>query len=262
MKQFQVYQTADFFNPGGEPKFADLGLSVFEGHPQIQLRPFAEHRPQIGPDQLAGALAVAALIHVVTDRQDAAIGEIAEARTYLTTVAAPADRIATGSTVALAMVNLEQFDAALELLDTLGNPGPAEQPPPLFLLTRGWALLGAGAHPAALACFAGSVPTDLPHDVDRQNVESLLGAGCTLAALGHPAAMTMVAGALELVGRVDFPIPPALGRAIDRARRQVEDGPWLDCSGEPTQQLLHRLERKLAAIAAESRSAQGRSAAG
>ncbi len=214
------------------------------------------------PDQLAGALAVAALIHVVTDRQGAAIGEIAEARTYLNTVGAAADRIATGSTVALAMVNLEQFDAALALLDTLEIPRPAEQPPPLFLLTRGWALLGAGAHPAALASFAGSVPTDVPHEVDRQNVESLLGAGCTLAALGHPAAMTMMAGALELVGRVDFPIPPALGRAVDRARRQVEDGPWLDCSGEPTQQLLSRLERKLAAIAAESRSAQGRSAAG
>jgi phosphoglycerate dehydrogenase-like enzyme len=66
LKQFQVYQTADFFCPGGEPKFADLGLSVFDGQPQIQLRPFAEHRPQIGADQVAGANGVIVLTPQVT----------------------------------------------------------------------------------------------------------------------------------------------------------------------------------------------------
>jgi phosphoglycerate dehydrogenase-like enzyme len=66
VKQFHVYQTADFFNAGGEPKFADLGLSVFDGQPQIQLRPFAEHRPQIGADQVAGANGVIVLTPQVT----------------------------------------------------------------------------------------------------------------------------------------------------------------------------------------------------
>jgi len=66
LKQFHVYQTADFFRPGGEPKFVDLGLSVFDGQPQIQLRPFAEHRPQIGADQLAGANGVMVLTPQVT----------------------------------------------------------------------------------------------------------------------------------------------------------------------------------------------------
>jgi phosphoglycerate dehydrogenase-like enzyme len=66
LKQFQVYQTADFFHPGGEPKFADLGLSVFEGQPQIKLRPFAKHRPQVGADQLAGANGVIVLTPQVT----------------------------------------------------------------------------------------------------------------------------------------------------------------------------------------------------
>jgi phosphoglycerate dehydrogenase-like enzyme len=66
LKQFQVYQTADFFTASGEPKFADLGLAVLDGQPQIQLRPFAKHRPQIGADQLAGANGVIVLTPQVT----------------------------------------------------------------------------------------------------------------------------------------------------------------------------------------------------
>jgi phosphoglycerate dehydrogenase-like enzyme len=76
LTHFHVYQTADFFNPSGEPKFADLGLSVFEGHPQIQLRPFAEHRPQIGADQLAGANGVIVLTPQVTKETVAAADEL------------------------------------------------------------------------------------------------------------------------------------------------------------------------------------------
>jgi phosphoglycerate dehydrogenase-like enzyme len=76
LKQFQVYQTADFFNPGGEPKFADLGLSVFDGQPQIQLRPFAEHRPQIGADQLEGANGVIVLTPQVTKATVAAADDL------------------------------------------------------------------------------------------------------------------------------------------------------------------------------------------
>src|SRR6476619_2334662 len=76
LKPFQVHQTADFFNPGGEPKFADLGLSVFDGHPHIQLRPFVEHRPQIGADQLAGANGVIVLTPQVTKETVAAADDL------------------------------------------------------------------------------------------------------------------------------------------------------------------------------------------
>jgi phosphoglycerate dehydrogenase-like enzyme len=76
LKRFQVYQTADFFNPSGEPKFADLGLSVFAGQPQIELRPFAEHRPQIGADQVAGANGVIVLTPQVTAQTVSAAGDL------------------------------------------------------------------------------------------------------------------------------------------------------------------------------------------
>jgi phosphoglycerate dehydrogenase-like enzyme len=72
--------TADFYHPDGEPKFADFGLSIFDDQTQIKLRPFAEHRPQIGADQLAGANGVIVLTPAVTRE----------------TVSAPEDLLAVG----------------------------------------------------------------------------------------------------------------------------------------------------------------------
>lgn len=66
MSTFHVALTADFYNPDGQPKFADLGLSVFDGQSQIKMRPFAEHRPQIAADQVAGANGVIVLTPAVT----------------------------------------------------------------------------------------------------------------------------------------------------------------------------------------------------
>ncbi len=64
--KFRVAMTADFYDAAGTPKYPDLGLSVFEGHPQIQCVPFAEHRPQIGPDQIGAAQGVIVLTPAVT----------------------------------------------------------------------------------------------------------------------------------------------------------------------------------------------------
>ena len=49
---FRVALTADFYDSAGAPKYKDLGLSVFADQPQIAHAPFAEHRKEIGPDQL------------------------------------------------------------------------------------------------------------------------------------------------------------------------------------------------------------------
>jgi phosphoglycerate dehydrogenase-like enzyme len=66
VSKFHVSLTGDFYCPNGEPKFADFGLSTLDGHPQIIVRPFAEHRPQIGADQLVGANGVIVLTPRVT----------------------------------------------------------------------------------------------------------------------------------------------------------------------------------------------------
>jgi phosphoglycerate dehydrogenase-like enzyme len=64
--EFIVTMTADFFDAQGRPKYQDLGLSVLDGEPRIRRRVFAEHRPAIGPDQLAGAQGVIVLTPAVT----------------------------------------------------------------------------------------------------------------------------------------------------------------------------------------------------
>jgi phosphoglycerate dehydrogenase-like enzyme len=63
---FRVSLTADFYNEAGEPKFADLGLSVFDGHDQVKVTKFGEHRPEITPDQFAGCAGVIVLTPRVT----------------------------------------------------------------------------------------------------------------------------------------------------------------------------------------------------
>jgi hypothetical protein len=93
-------------------------------------------------------------------------------------------------------------------------------------------------------------------------VETVLGAGCVLAAIGHPSAAWALSGALELVGRVDYLTPPALGRAIDRARGQVAQQEWPDCSMDRTTALLRRLERNLTTVAEQRSPDHGQSAAG
>lgn len=75
-KPFQVALTADFYHPGGKPKYDDFGLSVFDSHPNILLRSFAEHRPQIGTDQIAGANGVIVLTPAVTRETVAAADDL------------------------------------------------------------------------------------------------------------------------------------------------------------------------------------------
>src|SRR5580704_13712699 len=65
-KTFHVALTNDFYDASGKPKYADLGLSVFDNQPQIQVKSFAEHRKTIGADQLAGANGVIVLTPSVT----------------------------------------------------------------------------------------------------------------------------------------------------------------------------------------------------
>jgi phosphoglycerate dehydrogenase-like enzyme len=66
MPKFNVALTGDFYDATGTPKYKDLGLSVFQGQPQISATPFKEHRKEIGPDQLKGYQGVIVLTPSVT----------------------------------------------------------------------------------------------------------------------------------------------------------------------------------------------------
>ncbi|MDB6168279.1 MAG: Hydroxypyruvate reductase [Verrucomicrobia bacterium] len=60
--------TADFFDAAGRTKYEDIGLSVFSAAPHVRFSALAEHRPEIGPGQLAGANGVIVLTPKVTAR--------------------------------------------------------------------------------------------------------------------------------------------------------------------------------------------------
>src|SRR5689334_12780691 len=63
---FDVALTGDFYDAAGQPKYADLGLGVFDGHPHVRVQPFKEHRKVIGPDQLQGVNGIIVLTPAVT----------------------------------------------------------------------------------------------------------------------------------------------------------------------------------------------------
>lgn len=73
---FQVAMTADFYDEHGKPKYADVGLNLFEGQPQIVVRPFNEHRPIVGADQLQGANGVIVMTPRVTRESIAGADEL------------------------------------------------------------------------------------------------------------------------------------------------------------------------------------------
>ncbi|MFV1969185.1 MAG: NAD(P)-dependent oxidoreductase, partial [Pirellulaceae bacterium] len=65
---FRITLTADFYDETGEAKYADLGLSLFDGHDTIEVGKFGEHRAEITPDQLANSQGVIVLTpHVTAD---------------------------------------------------------------------------------------------------------------------------------------------------------------------------------------------------
>ena len=73
---FRVALTADFYDEAGQPKFAELGLSVFDSHSQVEVSRFPSHQPVIQPSQLAGANGVIVLTPRVTRDSIAGCSEL------------------------------------------------------------------------------------------------------------------------------------------------------------------------------------------
>ena len=64
-KPFRVALTGDFFNTDGSTKYRDIGLDRFRGT-VVEVESFAEHRAEVGANQLAGANGVIVLTPRVT----------------------------------------------------------------------------------------------------------------------------------------------------------------------------------------------------
>ncbi len=66
--KFSVGWTGDFRGPDGQPVYRDVGQEVLKGVPGLSVTHLEEHRPELGPDQLAGLQGVIVLTPRVTAR--------------------------------------------------------------------------------------------------------------------------------------------------------------------------------------------------
>ncbi|MDB5335737.1 MAG: Hydroxypyruvate reductase, partial [Planctomycetaceae bacterium] len=64
--RFRVALTGDFYDAAGQLKYRDIGLSLLTAAAGVDVQKFAEHRPEIEPDQLAGVNGVVVLTPRVT----------------------------------------------------------------------------------------------------------------------------------------------------------------------------------------------------
>ncbi|MEO8270482.1 MAG: NAD(P)-dependent oxidoreductase [Aureliella sp.] len=65
-KPFCIALTADFYDEAGAPRYVDFGLDTFDGHDGVEVSKFAEHRSEIGADQLSNCHASLVLTPRVT----------------------------------------------------------------------------------------------------------------------------------------------------------------------------------------------------
>jgi phosphoglycerate dehydrogenase-like enzyme len=50
---FRIALTGDFYDDDGQLRFKDIGVDRLQSQPEIEVVRFGEHRPEIGPDQIA-----------------------------------------------------------------------------------------------------------------------------------------------------------------------------------------------------------------
>ena len=72
---FRLALTADFYDPDGQLRHRDIGLSVLDGA-GVEVSRFAEHRQEIAPEQFAGVNGVIVLTPRVTARSLAASADL------------------------------------------------------------------------------------------------------------------------------------------------------------------------------------------
>jgi phosphoglycerate dehydrogenase-like enzyme len=65
-RRFCVAWTGDFRSANRTPRYRDVGTSVFEGHAHVESVTFADHRPEIAPEQIGDAQGVIVLTPRVT----------------------------------------------------------------------------------------------------------------------------------------------------------------------------------------------------
>ncbi|MFN8194339.1 MAG: BTAD domain-containing putative transcriptional regulator [Nocardioidaceae bacterium] len=175
----------------------------------------------LGDPREADTTSVLALVQAL-HRPDEAPASVARAWR----LAVDSGSLATLSSVAnnlfLAQAQLGEWERARALLATVEELVPADHVPLFLLLVQGWDALHAGDPHTALARFGKVARASRDAVSDSRAVEVYAGAGCALAALGHPDAAPVVTGALELGARVGSSVVPWQRALLEQARAGLD----------------------------------------
>ncbi len=181
-----------------------------------------------GPERLADALGVEALTLAASGEDEAARAVIAEASDLVRESGSVAARISVSSNLALALVDIGDFDRALRLLDEVGAaiPGLLGAPPDFFMLNLGWAALGAGDLDRAREAFTVGIGAGAAARADRHTAEGYAGLACVVAHERPEEGEQVIALAGELARRVGLALTPGQQGCVDSALAPlVGDGP-------------------------------------
>ena len=134
--------------------------------------------------------------------------------------------------------------AAAEALVEAAEERIAPHETPLFLiLVQGWRELHRSRPEAALRRFAKIARAGQDSPADAKSAEVYAGAGCALAALGHPLARPLLEGAAALIDRLDTSVMPWQRQLLDDARASTAAPGAPEPLAETTSVLGARLAR-------------------
>ena len=175
-------------------------------------------------ERQADALGVQAVVQLAVDPGGAA-ASVDEAWALARASGSAASAASVASNLALVLLGLDRADDARAMLE----PAAADLGPgavPLFLLVSlAWVSLAGGDPSRAAAGFAFVIDASPDGGADRRAAELYAGAGCALAALGHPAAGEVLAGAAALREAVDLTLLPWEQALVDAALASLPAAP-------------------------------------
>ena len=159
------------------------------------------------PERQADAIGVQAVVMVAVD-PDGAAACVDEAWALAQASGSAASAASVASNLALVLLGLDRAADARAMLERSAADLGRGAVPLFLLVSLAWADLACGDAQRSAAGFGFVVAASPDGPADRRAAELYAGAGCALAALGHPAAAEVLAGATALTRAVDLTLLP------------------------------------------------------
>ena len=159
-------------------------------------------------ERLADALGVLAIVQSSAGTEEATLETVAEAWALARGSGSVSAMASVVNNLCQALLELGRIDTAVGMLDSVQEK-LGDAAPPMFLThTLAWVSFASGHPRRSFGLFADAVAAMPDARADRWAAETYFGAGCALAGLGdHAPASVLLAGARELLGRVDSVLP-------------------------------------------------------